>query len=329
MRREIDTRSKFLAGAVEATEGVNPNSLVLIRTRNLTVTPYDGETITREYDGDSGRNRPKVKVNEHTTFAFDVDFAGSGNPATIPAVDAFLRMAGLSRAPNATAGFDYLISDAADVDSGTLLMRRIAGAGAMAGKTSYVPYEANGVKGYVGISLSKGKDPLFQFKDMRGSYLRPVAGDANTVVLEYLDQTDPEVFQNGNTPIFRFGIPQAGGGFEMRNLCAHSFSADNYSGFEVSRSNAVNCPGTRLQAKPIEFKAQIGWDDSFFELVESHKGIIRVPLLIQHGSSAGNTLSLVAQEIQISDMSETDLDDGTLGMDLGGTFLDKPVLTIA
>lgn len=329
MRREIDTKAKFIAGAVETTEGVNPGDLILIRSRALSPTSYDGDTITREYDGDDGRSRPTVKTNEHSTFSFDVDFAGSGDAAVLPAVDAFLRMAGLSRVANATAGYDYLISDPADVESGTLMMRRKVGAGAAAGEVGYVNYESNGVRGYVGIQMNKGEDPLFQFRDMKGSYQRPIYGEEPTVALDYAAQTDPEIFQNGNTPVFQFGIPDGAGGFEMRDVCAHSFAVSNYSGLTITRSNAVNCPGTRVQTAIIEGTAQIGWDDSFFELVESHKGIVRVPLLITHGSSAGNILTVAGQELQIHDMSETDLDDGTLGMDLSFKFLDRPVLTIA
>lgn len=328
-RRQFDAKSIFLAGAVETTEGTNPGTLTLIKTRGLDPTPYDGDTITREYDGDGGRNRPTVRVNEHTTFSFDVDFAGSGDPAIAPAVDQFLRMAGLSRVANATAGFDYLISDPADVESGTLLARETAGAGAAAGNTGYIPYEANGVRGYVGIQMNKDEDPLFQFRDMKGSYKRPEYVEEATIDMDYVDHTDPEPFSNNNTPTFQFGIPDGSGGYTMRDVCAHSFSASNYSGLSVTRSNAVNCAGSRVQTQPIEVSAQVGWDDDFIMLAESHQNIIRVPLLIQHGTSAGNTLTIRAQELQIHNWTRTALDDGTVGMDLTATFLDKPILTIA
>ena len=341
MRRAINSKSKFLAGAVEVVEGVNPGALSLIRTSNLEMLAYEGDTRRREYDGDDGRDSPTVKSNIHSAFSFDTDFSGSGDPAVIPSVGAFLQMAGLSRVPNAVSGFDYLIGDPSDMDSGTLLGRRKAGLGDTGG-VNYVNYESNGVRGYVGISLQKGNDPLFQFRDMKGSYIRPLTQEELAEIDIVFDaQEYPEVFEDGNVPEFGFNmrveVPIVGwhswlfryqGGYELREVCLHEFMAPNYSGVTVSRSNAINCGGTISQAVPIDFTAKIGWDDSFFELVESHKNIITTGLSMQHGTSAGNQLSIKSDFIQIHDLKEVDI-DGEMGMDISGTFLDRPVLTIA
>ncbi|MEZ5537641.1 MAG: hypothetical protein R3F02_18730 [Thiolinea sp.] len=326
-RRTIDSKAKFIAGAVEATEGTNPGTLAQLRTRNLEVTSYDGDSRRREYDGDDGRNNPTVKPNRHTSFSFDADFAGSGDPTVISALDEYLRMAGLARAPNATAGFDYLISDPADVSSGTLMVRRKSGRdGANFG---YVNYESNGVRGYVGIVMAKGDDPMFQFRDMKGSYIRPAYTAENAEIVFAPDNQEyPEIFENGNVPEFKFGIPDGVGGFELRDVCLHECSIGNYSGLNASWRNAVNCAGSRVTATPIDFTAKIGWDDSFFELVESHQGIITIPFQMMHGTSAGNQLSIKSAKVQVHDLKETDI-DGELGMDLSCTFLDRPVLTIA
>lgn len=326
-RQVIDSKSKFLAGAIETNEGVNPGALTLIRTSNLEFPTYEGDTRRREYDGDDGRNNPTVTSNAHTVFSFDADFSGSGDPATLPSLDAFLRMAGLSRIANATAGFDYLISDTADIDSGTLMGRRKSGR--TAGGVGYVKYESTGVRGYVGISMQKGSDPVFQFRDMKGSYIRPLSvEEVSEIALSFNAQEYPEIFENGNVPEFKFGIPNGAGGFELRDVCLHEFVVSNYSGVSIARSNAVNCAGTRATATPIDFTAKIGWDDSFFELVESHQQIITVPFQMMHGTSAGNQLSIKSGSVQIHGLKEVDI-DGELGMDLSGTFLDRPVLTIA
>ena len=329
MRRTIDVNSKFLAGAVETTEGVNPGTLALIRTSNLDPVPYEGDTRRRTYNGDDGRNNPTVKSNRHNSVSFDTDFSGSGDPATVPAIDAFLRMAGLSRTANDTAGYDYLISDPADVSSGTILVRRKAGR--TAGGVGYMKYESTGVRGYVGIIMQNGNDPMFQFRDMKGSYYRPIhTEEAAELELVYNAQEYPEIFENGNVPKFQFGIPDSAApdGFEMRDVCLEEFNCSNYSGLTVNRTNRVNCPGTKVQAAPIDFTAKVGYDDSFWELVESHQNIITVPFSMMHGTSAGNQLSINSSHVQIHDIKETDL-DGELGMDLSCTFLDRPVLTIA
>lgn len=333
MRLDIDTKSKFLAGGIETTEGQRAASMSLVRSRNLEVVPYEGNTVQREYAGTDGRYQPKIKTNRHTTASFDTDFAGAGDSAVIPGADAFLRMAGLSRvaadASDASKGYQYLISDAADVDSGSLLMNRKAGR--TAGGVRYMRYEMLGVRGYVGLTMKKGQDPLFQFRDFKGSYIRPVqAEEADEIVIEYNAQEYPEVFENGNVPLFQFGIPNAAAanGVEMRDICLHEFDVPNYSGFTVSRVNAINCARTRQSGVPIDFTAQIGYDDSFWELVESHKNIITVPFAMRHGTSNGNMLSIEAQQIQIHDLKEVDI-EGEVGMSLSGTFLDKPVLTIA
>lgn len=339
MRRIINSKSKFLAGAVEAVEGVNPGALSLLRTSNLEILAYEGDTRRREYDGDDGRDSPTVKSNIHTSFSFDADFSGSGDPAVIPAVDDFLRMAGLSRAPNPVAGFDYLIGDPSDMDSGTLLGRRKAGEGDTGG-VDYVNYESNGVRGYVGLAMQKGNDPVFQFRDMKGSYIRPLTIEELAEINIVFDaQEYPEVFEDGNVPEFSFGVrPDEIVGwyswlfryrsYESREVCLHEFMAPNYSGVTVSRSNAINCGGTIAQAVPIDFTAKIGWDDSFFELVESHKRVITTGLSMTHGTSAGNQLSIKSDFIQIHDLKEVDI-DGEMGMDISGTFLDRPILTIA
>ena len=339
-RRVISSKSKFLAGAVETVEGVNPGTLNLIRTSNLEMMAYEGNTRRREYDGDDGRKQPTVKSNIHSSFSFDTDFSGSGDPTVIPAVGAFLQMAGLSRVANATAGYDFLISDPSDVDTGTLLGRRKAGRGTTG--INYVNYESSGVRGYVGILLQKGSDPVFQFRDMKGSYIRPITAEELTEIdMVYNAQEYPEVFEHGNVPEFGFTIPteveivgmyswlyRYRGATELREVCLHEFAAPNYSGLTTSYRNAINCGGSASAAVPIDFTAKIGWDDSFFELVESHKQVITTGLSMTHGTSAGNQLSITSSEMQIHDLKEVDI-DGEMGMDISGTFLDRPILTIA
>lgn len=332
MRQTIDSKSKFLAGAIETTEGVRPAdpAFILLRTRNLEPKAYDGSTQRREYDGDDGRANPTVKSNRHTTFSFDADFAGSGDPAKLPALDSFLRMGGLSRVAvdenDANQGYQYLISHPADMDAGTLLVRRKAER--RNNGTDYITYESNGVRGYIGIQLQAGSDPLFQFRDFKGSYQRPLTvTEANDIDVVYEQQAYAAIFEDGNVPLFQFGLPDSNGAMVLRDVCLHEFNVANYSGVTISRNNAVNCGGTQAKATPIDFTAKVGYDDDYWQVVESHQGIVTLPFAMQHGTSNGNILTISAQKVQIHDIQEVDI-DGELGMDLSGSFLDRPILTL-
>lgn len=322
---DIDGFSKFLAAGVESAEGTPAPLLKLFRTRNLEPAIYEGDSKKREYDGDDGRKTPTVLGNSHNSLSFDMDFAGSGDAAVVPEIDALLRMCGMLRVDNDTAGFDYLIGGNADVPSGTLQVRRVVGNGANAGESRYYRYPTTGARGYFGIDIKAGEDPLFQFRNFMGNYVRPLDEQVATIDVEFTNQAAPAVVSNENTPIAILN---------NTDVCLHAFSISNYSGFEVQRVNAVGCSRTRLKPVSIDGSMTIketDWTSEFhiYELVESHQAIQTVPFQLQHGTSAGNINTIEAGAMQIHGVKDVELSDGALGKELQFTILDKPVLTMA
>ncbi len=331
MSVDIHKLSPFLAGGIETVRGQMPATMVLFRTRDLSPDIYEGDQKQRTYDGDSGRFTPTVTGNPHNKFSFKTDYAGSGDVTKLPAIDHLLRMAGLSRAANPEAGFDYLISDAGDVDSGTLLMREKVEGHTSGGNARYYIYETNAVNGHVGIDLKVDEDPLFNF-ELMGNYKRPVDSQIPEVELVYVDQAQPEIFGDASVVKAQLGDPSDNNVFH--DVCLHSFTIPNYSGFTAQRSNAVNCAGTSLKAIPIEGSMTIkmpDWTEEFhiYELGESHQGYVTVPFSLHQGTSAGNKVNIDISALQIKKPTRTTLDDDMLGIQLDFTCMAKPVLTIA
>ncbi len=324
MPTDIESLSKFIVAGIEQTEGTESTTLKLYRTRNLSPGIYEGNTKKREYNGDDGRYQTTVTTGQHSKISFDCDFAGSGDINNIPAIDDLLRACGLNRAANPQGGYDYLIADSADVDSITVMFRRLVGRGDQASEKRYRRYPILAARGYVGIEWKAEEDPLFKFVDITGEYIRPVEESIPKIVFDYTDQADPLPIGTSNTPVAQI---------MGKDVCLHAMTISNYSGFEVSRTNAVNCDRTRLKPKPIEGSLTIkepDWDKEFhiYEIAESHEKITRVSLLMEHGTSAGNTQRISCEEIQIHGVKDTDLSDGTLGKELSFTCLKKPVLTL-
>ena len=331
MAVQIDKFSKFLCAAVQAVEGTPATTLKLYRTLNLNPDIYAGDQKKRQYDGDSGRFTPTVTTNEQNKFSFDVPFAGSGAAATIPAIDDLLRIGGLSRVA-ATApevGFDYLIGSSGDTDSGTLLMREVVGGVEANGDQRYYYYQTADARGYVGIECKVNEDPIFKLVDVTGSYIRPTSVLEPSVSLEYLDQQEAMPFGYTSVPQARLGDPTVAN--TWHDVCLHSFSIGNYSGFTISKSNAVNCPRTVQQPTPIEGSftiKQLDWTDEFniYEAAESHNGYKTLPFQMTIGTVAGNTIKIDIEKLQITKVARTELDDGSMGVDISFICLANPVL---
>jgi len=321
---DIESFSKFIAAAVEDNEGVEQSPLKLYRTRNLSPDIYAGNTKKREYNGDDGRNQPTVMSGQHNKLSFDFDFAGSGDISKVPEIDDLLRIGGLNRVANSNGGWDYLIADSADVDSGTFMLRRLVGRGEEAGEKRYYRYPILGARGYLGIEWKVDEDPLFKLTDIMGQYIRPISEEITEIKLVYPNQADPLPIGNDNTPTAKI---------DGKDVCLNAMTISNYSGFDVNYTNNVNCNRTRLKPKAIDGTMTIkepDWINEFhiYEMVESHQRIMRVPLLLEHGTKEGNKQRIESQQIQIHGVKDTDMPDGSLGKELSFTFLDKPILTL-
>ena len=81
MTTNINDKSKALyfenQAAVDVKETFDATDI--IRTSNLEATIYDGETVTIDYDGGSGRNALTKHTTQYNKFSFEMDLIGGGD----------------------------------------------------------------------------------------------------------------------------------------------------------------------------------------------------------------------------------------------------------
>ena len=91
------TKAKFLLAKIQAVAGT-PETLTgseAILTSGLTITPYGGETVSRNYDRQTLGASPVINVNPQVQLQFGVELAGSGTAGTAPGWSAVARACGL------------------------------------------------------------------------------------------------------------------------------------------------------------------------------------------------------------------------------------------
>lgn len=308
----IEFESHRILSKIEGTYGVDsgPDGSNRIRTTGVDITPYAGQRQSPEYDGDGGRFRPSINTNPHVGFKFGIDYAGSGVLATAPNFGEILRACGLDETVNVGVDVQYAIA-VDPTDSVTIWGVRKEGTGLQLAKSA-------GVRGKVGISIGAGQLPLFNFDNMLGSYLRPeYSGTALTEVISNQQKAVP--MTKANTTVFTL---------DGQAVCPESFTLDNF-GWDSVR--LPYCEETILKPIPITGSLKIKdvgiQTKNWIQFAESHATVQELPIVITHGIVAGSILSLGSSKLQITDITEDQI-EGAKAYNLTFILLENPVLTM-
>ena len=263
-----------------------------IETRNLSVNLYQGNRVNKDIDRLALGAQESVNTNPHTVMAFDVLAAGAGAAGTVPGWGPLLRMCGLREVVDADTSVTYE-PVSGGYESGTLEFRRPAA------NNKHQVYKTSGVRGEFGFELNAGQLPLLKFSNMMGTWYEPevVAGIES------------------DTSKFKEAIPAVKSNTISAQLDGYGCAL---SAFSVSMGNQLtrrDMPGSRssvLSDRAISGQLTVLApelsDKNYFEKLQSHNGAQKVALEVVHGTTAGNTLGINLQQIQLNNISETEVD---------------------
>ena len=312
MTTNINDKSKALyfenQAAVDVKETFDATDI--IRTSNLEATIYDGETVTIDYDGGSGRNALTKHTTQYNKFSFEMDLIGGGDAGAgeindPPAADV-IRACGYDMAL-ATGEAVFTPSDRSNIDMASLgMVRRVATNGV--GDYKVYRYDTYNARGQLGISLSDDR-PKFVVTDMTGVYERPVEVASTPLGTTVPAITaSPVTFTNGSFNTLTFN---------SEKLCVHSFNIPNH-GWSVVPIDKPNCADISLQEEKIlidiTFK-QLDFDGvaNPFEWAEDHIQQNFYDLVLSMDNRVGHIFKLNATG-KLMGLSEVALEDGNVGL---------------
>lgn len=293
-------RAKALLAKIEASYGVDatPTGAEAMLTKNLSISPYNGNTISRDVDRASLGNDTQINTNPSVEISFDVELAGAKTAGTAPGYGCLLRAAGFSETIN--AGTDVVYQPvSAGYESVTLHYFRKNNAG-----TSQ-QHKVTGCRGSVSFGFSKEGIPMLSFKFV-GFYNRPV--DAALIVANTTAFADPLPISNSQTSltIGAFSPIAESISFDMaQDVKARNVINQN----EVVITDRKPTGSVSVQAPDVSTK-------DFFAEVESHNGVTVQALQLIHGTTAGNIIQIDAPKVQFTSIAEQE-SDGELHYNLG------------
>lgn len=298
--------NSILLAILEVTQGVDPGadgSHVIETVDGINVTQYDGEKVTRNVDSIEPTAGLEINKSPHSTWAFNVDAAGSGAAGTAPSISPLLQACGFKETIAAGVSVTYTLSN--DKSKTVTLVRHTGGK--MVQKT-------HGVRGELSIDLSQFI--RMSFGNCKGSYVRPAAG-GTPASLVYSD-ADPLPINKQNT----VEVDLSGQALQL------SAGSINFGG-GVSYLNIPNSEQSNhadlLATGQLTFIAPDLDVKNYFTDVESHNGVVEKTLSITHGTVAGNIIKIASTRLQLSNISETDI-QGEMGFTCDVRFLDAPTI---
>lgn len=294
------TRKQIVLPKIENTYGVDPSpagSDVVHTTSDLTWTPYQGETQTRDRIRDTFGAHAEVNVGPNASLQFQVPLAGSGTAGTQPSFGPLLRACGLTETVEAGVGVTY--QPATDNPESLALYYFLDG----------VRQVMLGARGTVTINMNGGEFPTLDFT-FTALYKKPAAQTAPATTIS--DQADeiPVNTQNTTGDVHGFAACMAGMSLDVGNT--------------VNYRNLVNCESIRISDRQCTGQATVDAPDiaskDYFAAVESHSGVTLAPISVVHGATAGNIVELAGPAVQLANMSVQD-SDGIAQYQLDTRFL--------
>lgn len=291
-------KSKFLLAKTETVEDTFETlaGTDAVLTSNLDIQVYQGDRVSRNFDRDSLGASEEINVNPHNVISFDVEMQSSGAAGTAPAFGDLLECCGLEETVNAGTDVVYTPLSSGFSSLSASFLRLQDDADQMWVKTT-------GIKGNLAIELGKGAFPMFKFSSLMGTYYTPT--QATAITSDTSDYVAPIAVTKDNTPTVTV---------DGTTACFSQFSMD--LGNVIARRDAPNCRSTILSDRNVTGSITIVAPDlstkNYFGDLESHAGVSTIPLVIEHGTTAGGIVNISLPTVQLKDIAQVDV-DGDLG----------------
>lgn len=308
-------KSKALLAKLETTYGTDPSPLGTdaVQTKNLTINPYIGNSITRDLDRETLGGQEQINVNPHVEVTFEVELAGSGTAGTAPAYSSLLMACGFNETVNAGTSVVYDLKSE-DFKSVTLYYLQNTSSG-------FQQQAITGCRGSVAINVDSAGLPVMQFRFL-GFYAKPTA--VGSITIDRSAYVDPVYVSVDNTSL-TFGSYTANAmnfSVDIANeIAMRSVTGDRY----VSLTARAPAGTSTIDAPELSEK-------DFYALVESHDGVTKEAVKLTHGISAGNIVEIEAANTQFTSLQPAD-NAGELGYQLGMSYLpnagnDEIIITV-
>lgn len=279
-----------------------PGATDAVATKNLTINPYTGNTISRDLDRPGLGNQETINTNPYVEISFDVEIAGAGTAGDAPAYGPMLRACGLSETIDDGIDVQY-----APVSSGyesvTLSYERKNSAG------THQQHKVTGCRGSVSFGFSKNNIPMMSFTFI-GFYVRPV--DVAVTTPDYSGYIAPIPISEAQTTMDIGGFSPVAEAFSV-DLANATTARNVVNQAECLITDRAPSGSTTIQAPDVTTK-------DFFALVESHNGTSTQAIEFIHGTTAGNIVQIDLAKVQLQTPSETD-GDGELHYQMGMSLL--------
>ena len=293
------TRKRLLLAKIEATYGTDPTptgGANAILVRNLDVVPLQSDIVQRELIQPYLGNYEQLLANTRVQVQFEVELAGSGAAGTAPAYDPVLQACGLSAIVSASTSVTYA-PESANFDSVTLYFFQDG-----------IRHVITGARGTFTLNGTVGAIPTIQFT-MTGIFNAPT--DTALAAPTYANQATPLIFKSTNTTSFSaFGYAGALQSIDF-NLANEIIYRELVGGTKeviiIDRK-----PGGTLQIESVLLATK-----NYFTV---STGSTTGSITFQHGTVAGNRVTLTTAQSDLADASYADMN--------GITMLNLPYVAI-
>lgn len=288
-------RKKILLAKIETvygTDSVPTGAANAIVTKDLEISPMEGDLVNRDVDRPTLGNDLSIHVGTHVMATFKVEMAGSGVVDTPVAYGPLLRACGRAETANAAVSVDYDLISGSE-ESVTIHMHFDGQRHAMVG-----------CRGDVGITIDPKGIPYWNFS-ITGLWVDPSA--VADPVPDFTAFQIPLAVTNDNTPTFTL----YGNAFNLLGLNlnqANQVVYRNVVGEEsVQITDRAPAGNVTIEAPPL------GTWNAFTVAKANATGALSVI----HGTVAGNIIEHACPTVQITNPRYGESDGiRTLQMDL-------------
>ncbi|WP_339863185.1 hypothetical protein [Paremcibacter congregatus] len=289
----LNFKQKLIASKIETIYGTDatPAGANAILTRNLNVTPIEGDKLERNLDGSSLGNKGSALTNKRTKHDFEVELGGAGAAGTVPGYGVLLR----------ACAFQEVVDPGVDVQYSPVSNGFESVSEYM--EQDGILHSLLGGRGNVTFNINAGEYPFMKF-DFTGFFVPPVAG--NIAAPDFSGFQLPEEVNNSNTTAATF----FGYAVKMKSLSVDMANVINYRNLVGQEAVLM---GDRAPSGQIVIEAPTLAEKNFFaEAAGNNTGA----LVVNHGTAAGKIIQLDIPKAEIDAPTYSD-DNGILMMTIG------------
>jgi hypothetical protein len=280
------TRKRLIQVKKESTYGTDstPAGTDALLVRNLEITPIEADVVSRDLIRNYLGNSPQLLANTRVSITFQVEMAGSGTAGTAPRYGGILQACGLSETIVASTSVTYA-PVSSSFSSATIYFNNDG-----------IRHIMTGCRGTFTLNAEVGQIPTIDFT-MIGVYNAPT--DTALPTTTYSAQASPLIFRQGNTSGFQF-FSYAG--------CLQSVSLDIAN--ETVYRELVGCTKevqitNRAPNGTVMIEAVSLATKDFFSIAQTET---TGNLTFLHGTTAGNRVTLLSGQCDISNPTYGDQD---------------------